>query len=374
MDTSNQREQSAHSIAFHEEQLPLFDAYMTDELDEDERAQVEQHLQSCQECQQLFAGIAHLRHALGMLSETENPSVPARAHPHSSPMLQAVMARIEQGKSRGDHFTADRARQAQTSLRTPSAYSPAALARKRARFTYLSIGAAVFCILLLAGLIITIRGSAIRNASTSSGNRQISVPPPVVWTTQQPMLVQNSAGVFALKEIEITTAKEFRFYYAFKSSHQGTIHVAAVSSLNAGQQPVPLSTTVLSLGTIDDYSIGVIRVQYLDRVGQTIALSITSPEEGSVRWQLTPLKQLVAEPHPEGGGYYGFPIDQHISPAIIWSGPRSGLAGPSQHSMVSLFKNAAGTRYIYLQVDYSGKIAVVTKEQCIQLIGEQNCT
>ena len=278
------------------------------------------------------------------------------------------MARIEQGKNMGDHFTADRVRQAQTSFRTLSAYSPASLARKRARFIYLSIAAAVFCVLLFAGLIIVIR-----NASTS-GNRQISVAPPVVWTTQQPMLVQNSSGVFALKEIEITNTKEFRFYYAFKSSHQGTIHVTAVSSLSTGQQPVPLSTTILSLGTIDDYSIGVIRVQYLDRVGQTIVLSITSLEEGSARWQVAPLKQLVAEPHPEGGGYYGFPIDQHLFPAIIWSGPRSGLVGPSQHSMVSLFMNAAGTRYIFLQVDYSGKIAVITKEQCIQLFGKQNCT
>jgi hypothetical protein len=369
MDTRNQREPSAHSIAFHEEQLPLFDAYMTDELDEDERAQVEQHRQSCQECQQLFAGVAHLRHALGTLSETENPSVPAHARPHSSSMLQAVMARIEQGKNRGDHFTVDHASQAQTSFRTLRANSPAALSRKRVRSIYLSIAAAVFCVLLLGGLIITIR-----NASTSSGNRQISVPAPFVWTTQQPMLVQNSTGVFALKEIEVITAKELYFYYAFKSSHQGTIHVAAVSSLNAGQRPVPLSATVLSLGMIDDYSIGVIRVQYLNRVGQMIALSITSPKEGSVHWQVSPLKQLVAEPHPEGGTYYGFPIDQQIFPAIIWSGPRSGLVGPSQHSMVSLFKNAAGTRYIYLQVNYSGKFAVITKEQCIQLIGEQNCT
>jgi hypothetical protein len=40
MDTRNQRETSAHSIAFHEDQLPLFDAYVTDELDEDERIQV----------------------------------------------------------------------------------------------------------------------------------------------------------------------------------------------------------------------------------------------------------------------------------------------------------------------------------------------
>ena len=259
------------------------------------------------------------------------------------------------------------ARQAHTSLRTLRAYSPAALARKRLRFIYLSSAAAVFCVLLLAGLIITLR-----NASTSSGNRKISVAPAVAWTTQQPMLVQNSAGVFALKEIEITTAKEFRFYYVFASSHRGTIHVAAVSSLKAGQQPISLSATVLSLGMIDHYSIGVIRVQYLDRVGQTITLSITSPEEGSVRWQLTPLKQLLAEPHPEGGGYWGFPVDQHLFPAIILSGPFGGLAEPLQRSMIAFFKNAAGTRYIYLQVDDSGKITVITKERCTQLIG--NCT
>ncbi|HVB74588.1 MAG TPA: hypothetical protein VNE38_13620 [Ktedonobacteraceae bacterium] len=99
MDTSNQREPSAHSMAFHEEQLALFDAYLTDELDEDERAQVEQHRQRCQECQQLFAGVAHLRHALGTLSETKNLAVPEHAHPHSSPVLQAVMARLEEGNN-----------------------------------------------------------------------------------------------------------------------------------------------------------------------------------------------------------------------------------------------------------------------------------
>lgn len=369
MDTRNQKEPSAHSIAFHEEQLPLFDAYMTNELNEDERAQVEQHRQTCPECQQLFAGVAHLRHALGTLTQTENPAVPAHALHNSSPLLADIMAHIEQGKNGGDHFAADRARRAEPSLRTLNAYRPAAVARKRTRLTYLSIAALLFCVLLLTGLIITIR-----NASPIAKNTPISIAPPVVWTTQQPMLVQNSAGVFALKEIEITTAKELRFYYAFTSSHQGTIRATAVSALNAGQQPVSLSTMVLPLGTIDDYSVGVIRVQYLDRVGQTITLSITSPEEGSARWQLTPLKQQMVEPHPEGGSYYGFPVDQHLFPAIIWSGPRSGPAGPSQHSMVSLFKNAAGTHYIFLQVDYSEKIVVITKEQCIQLIGEQNCT
>ncbi|HXR64665.1 MAG TPA: hypothetical protein VN729_01995 [Ktedonobacteraceae bacterium] len=62
------------------------------------------------------------------------------------------------------------------------------------------------------------------------------------------MLVQKSAGVFALKEIEITTAKEFRFYYAFQSSHQGTIHVTAVSSISTGQKsPLALFATVCGL-------------------------------------------------------------------------------------------------------------------------------
>ena len=365
MDTKNQREPSVHSIAFHEEQLPLFDAYVANELDKDEKAQIEQDLQYCQECQQLLAEVAHLRQALGTLSETGKFSVPA--HPHSPQIVHAVLARIEQGKNREDYLATDRARQVKTRLRAPDVYSPALLARKQARSRYLRLGAFVFCVLLLVGLIITIG-----KASTSSRNGQISEPPPVVWIPQQqPMLVQNNAGVFALKEIEIITGKEFRFYYAFQSSHQGTLHVAAVSSLNVGPaQPVTLSTTVLSLGTIGDVSVGIIRVQYLDRVGQTIALRIASPEEGSVSWQLTPLKQQLAEPHPEGGGVEGVTVDQHQFPEIIWSG---GISEPEGQPAVSLFKNATGTRYIFLEVESTGKIITITREQCIQLVGEQNC-
>jgi hypothetical protein len=365
MDTRNQRETSAHSIAFHEDQLPLFDAYVTDELDGDERIQVEQHLQDCQECQQLFVEVTHLRDTLRTPLARGQSSASERARSHSPQMVQAVMASIERKEKREGHFAANGERQTQTFLRKAgtSVFPP----QKRVWPIYLSIGATVLCLLLLVGFILTLH-------PTSSENGQRSVPSPVVWVTQQPLLVQNSAGVFALKEIEITTGREFRFYYAFQSSHQGTIHVAAVSSLRVDQgQSVTLPATVLPLGTIDDVSVGVIRVHYLDRVGQTIALSITSPAEGSVRWQLTPLKQLVAEPSPSGGGYYGLPVDQHIFPEIIWSGPRSGPVGPSQHSMVSLFKNAAGTRYIFLQVDYSGKIAVITREQCTQLVGKQVC-
>ncbi len=95
--------------------------------------------------------------------------------------------------------------------------------------------------------------------------------------------------------------------------------------------------------------------------------------EGGARWQLTPLKQRLAEPHPEGGGFYEFSIDQHLFPDVIWSGPWTGMVGPSQYSMISLFKNAAGTRYIFFEIDYAGKIMVITRERCIQLTGERAC-
>lgn len=365
MGATNQSNSSAHSKAFHEEQLPIFDAYVTNELDPDEKAQIEQQLRSCQECQHLLEEVTRLRHALGTLSETESSSAAGRVISHPQSIVHTVLERIGQEEKRRNSFTTGRARQEQASFHPPSAYHPALLARRRARSIYLSLVAALCCGLLIVGFIIVFRNTS------SSGNKQISVPPPTVWTTrQQSMLVQNSAGIFALKQIEITTKKEFRFYYVFKSSHQGTIHVTAISSLNTGQRqfPVTLSTTVLSLGTIDGISVGVIRLQYLDRVGQTIMLSITLPGEAREHWQLTPLKQLLIEPHPEGGGYYGFPVDQHLFPEIIWSGP---VGGPQ--SMVSLFKNAVGTRYIFLEVDYAGKIVVITREQCIQLVGEQIC-
>ena len=229
------------------------------------------------------------------------------------------------------------------------------------------IGAVVLFLFLLIGLIITIYYAL--DTSTSFRNGQKSVPAPNVWTTQQPVLVQNSAGVFALKEIEVISVKEFHFSYVFKSSHQGAIHVTAVSSVNGGQgQSINLSATVLSLGRIDDFSVGVIRIQYLNRVGQTITLRITSSEEGTANWQLAPLKQLVAEPHPTGGAFYRFPVDQRIFPEIIWSGPWTETVGLS---MVAFFKNAASTRYIFLQEDDTGKITVISREECIRLVGEK---
>lgn len=356
MDTRNHRDSSAHSIAFHEQQLPLFDAYMTNELDEDEKTQVEQHLKSCQECQHLFNEVTHFRYLLGTrLQPAESFTSAQKETTHSSSIIHAVMECIEQKGKKGDH----------------SAPLPTLTARKRVPYTYLRIVAAVLCLFLLVSLLATIQHTL---NTSSSKNGPMSVPAPIVWTTQQSMLVQNSAGVLAIKEIEITTQKEFRFYYVFQSSHQGTIHVTAASSLNTTQtQPIILSATVQSLGIIDGFSVGVIRVHYLDRAGQTIALRITSSGSGNASWQLTPLKQLIAEPHPEGGSFYSFPIDQHLFSEIIWSGPISGVAGPSQQSMVAYFKNAASTHYIFLQVDYAGEVAVITKEECVQLVGAQNC-
>lgn len=355
MDTRNQRNTSAHSAAFHEQQLTLFDAYMTDELDAGERGQVEQSLISCQECKQLFTDVTHLRHALGTLSQSESLPTSEDVHSHSPQMVQAVMTSIEQRKESGNHFTADDEKQAQTFPRVPGV---SITTRKRIRPMSLGIGAAVLCLILLVGFLITL--------PPTSRKGPMSVPGFIPWTIQkQHLLVQNSTGVFALKEIEIITGKEFNFYYVFQSSHQGTIHVTAISSLNAAQaHPITLSATVLPLGTIDNFNVGVIRVQYLDRVNQTITLNITSSSEGSVNWQLTPLKQPTADPHSKGGAFYELAVDQHLFPQIIWFGPSSGIA---------FFKNRAGTHYIFLQVDYFGKIEVITREKCIQLAGEQGC-
>lgn len=364
MDTGNQGARVAHSTAFHERQLSLFDAYTTDELDEAERVQVEQDLHRCQECQRLFTEVTHLRSVLGTFAATENASVPAQVA-HSPRMLQAVLERIGPEKNREKHPTTIQVSQLQTPFHSPREYSPAALAQKRARSISLGIGAALCCVLLLGGLII-----ALRHSLPSAGNRVVA--PRMPWTAQQQsMLAQNSAGIFALKEIEVTTKKEFRFYYAFQSSHQGAVHVVAISSLRTGQeQPLTLSATVLPLGTIDGIAVGVIRVQYLDRVGQTITLTITSPQEGDTRWQLTPLRQQSTEPRPQGGDFYGVSVDQHLFPNIIWSGL---FSIPPGRSMLSLFKNAAGTRSIFLEVDYAGDITVITREQCIQRFDEQMC-
>jgi len=126
------------------------------------------------------------------------------------------------------------------------------------------------------------------------------------------------------------------------------------------------------LGTIDNISVGVIRVQYLDRAYQTITLNITSPSEKSVNWQLAPLKQLLVDPRSKGGAFYGLYVDQHLFPNIIWSGP-SGWPGLPPYSSLAFFKNKADTHYIFLLIDYFGKVEVITREKCIQVVGERGC-
>jgi putative zinc finger protein len=357
MDTRNSKEMFAHSNVFHEQKLALFDAYITSELDEDEKIQLEEHMNGCQECQQLFAEVTRFRQQIGILIETDRLPVPEKEHAYASQITQSVMVHIEQEKKAGS-----REQQTQTHHR---ASAPSTPVRKRTVPLYLRIIAAMLCLFLLTGLIVTLHQN-----TNISGRGAVSVPPPIVWITQQHyMLVQNGTEVFTLKEIEITTQKEIRFYYVFKSSYQKPFHVTADSALSTGQgQNISLSATVQPLGTIDSYDIGIIHVQYLDRAGQTVTLHITSSAMGNVNWHLSPLKQLIAEPHPEGS-FYGFSVDQRLFPAIVWSGP----AGRSEQSQVAFFKASGSAHYIFLQVDYLGKIRVITKEECIQLGGEQNC-
>lgn len=363
MDTSNQRKASVHSNDFHEECLSLFDAYATDELNKDERLHVERNVQECQECQRLLADIIHFRQGLQALSETDSSVVAAQARLYSQPLLQTVMASLEQ-EERQKKEARERV-QTRISFPLRNMYNRALSDRTWRKSIYLSLSAAFCCLIVLAGLITMSRISLPRGKGTNT------MPTPLAWRNQQ-LLIQNSAGVFAIKGTEIISGKEFRFYYAFKSSHHGTIHASAFSTPGAGQSSVSLHTTVLPVGTIDHVSVGIIRVQYMNHVGQTITLNITSPQEGKLSWQISPLKQQFPETNPERSRT-SLIVDQQLFPDVILSGQISPALGSPIR--ISLFRNPTGTQHLFIKEYYdTGKFEVITREQCIQLIGEQLCS
>ena len=355
MATGDSKDTVGYSTTFHEQRLALFDAHIANELNESEKEQVKQHLNSCQECQQLFSEFTRFHNQFETLRETKKLSL-QRAQTYASQITHTVMTRLEQGKDGASEVS-------QTPMRshTTTALIPF---KRRTWSIWLRVITAIACLFLLTSLLVTVYHNV--NTLTPTGKSGTARPLTMAWTTQQQYtLAKNNAGVFALKGIEITVAKEFRFYYAYKWSQKSTLSIVALSTQQG--KDVTLSATMQPLGVVDGYSIGVIHVQYLDRVNQTIILHILSQARENVRWQLSPLKQIQTEPHPEGGGYYELSIEQKLLSEIVWSG-----SVPGGKSMTAFFTNKTSTHYLFLRLNYMGEVKVITKEEYLQLSGKQN--
>jgi len=353
----------SHSVDVHKAIVYLLDSYITDELEQDEREDVKQHIASCSKCRQQLTEIIQARKLItkliddGQYEMNKDATLLPQDH-NSSWLSDAVLAKIdsdERGKQSMEQKQTVKAQQ--DHLRTKAFY------RKRTWTLGFGIFAAVSFIALL---IVSLTGAF---NMTPRGN---AVPAPQVWTLQQGQtLVQNTGGTFALKYIEITP-QEFRLFYALNSPYQGTLHVEAVSYLVSAPKTIThLAATVQPLGQLSTFKIGVIHMPRLNQAKQIVSLQITLLTRNTPSWHIAPLKQLINEPH--NGSRYSFSINPKELPNIT-------LYGPIMQEQVAFFKDTSlgkptsSPSRIFLRLDDPTIVAIITQAEYLTIAGKQNFT
>lgn len=354
------------SYSPHEKIILLLDAYSTDELEDDEQEAVEQHLVSCRECQNLLATVHHFRGLSSRLSAHDRPndwdgeSVLMSHDDLSSGIADRVLNEITAKNE-------ERMRQ-QPIAEIPQNHLSAKNTLRRWNWrTSLPAIAAVLCVALLAGSLLL---ALTYFHQPSSG--PASQPPALNWERYQgQFLAQNTEGTFSIKYMDITN-REFRFFYAFRSHHGGIPNVEVVSYPASNPGAVTkLVTTVQSLGYLDGFNVGVVHARGLNRVGQIIALQITPLGKNTPTLRLAPLKQLLNYSFDSTRIYEGFPIEQTGLPGIFWY-------GPVKMEQVAFFKNTVSNppgghaTYIFVRLDDSIVVKVITQEEYLAIAGQQN--
>jgi hypothetical protein len=242
---------------------------------------------------------------------------------------------------------------------------------------------------VILSLVLTFALSAC--GAASSPGVVVGVPPDV-W---QPApsgqgFASGSAGAIALKWLEYTP-QQFRLYYVFKPSDQGTqastpaqpvaLQVTGSASLPGSPTTpaIPLPVTSQTLGQIGAYTIGAIHIgrfdhtgQPVNRAGQIITVAITPSLPGAATWRLSPIHQLIVEPHAQTarGGLGAYPDGL---PEAQWS-------PPVQAQLVSYVKvilpgqPVADRSYVFVRSDDWVKVQVISKAQYIALAGGENFT
>ncbi|MEO6888715.1 MAG: hypothetical protein ABI456_05985 [Ktedonobacteraceae bacterium] len=225
--------------------------------------------------------------------------------------------------------------------------------------------------LLAACLLLT--GCLTQQDHPSSDNGQgKGSPRPTVWVLQpQQTLRQSPQGTFYLPFIRITP-RELQFFYAFSAHKHGKLHVEAASTAaSTSTASTPLATTLQPLGQIEEFSISVLHIAYLDRAGQFITLRITLPGESSPTWSLSPLQQIIKEPLP-GDAFYAFPSqDPGAFPPIAMELPLGkGRAGYVRKatSMLPLSRRS----YVFFQAADASQVRVLTKAEYLSLTGTKS--
>lgn len=331
----------------HELMPALLDAYLTKELDPAEVGQVEQHLQDCSVCQQLLNEIESMRKQFARLTvhdvdeqyQQERERQPLRL---ADMVMKTIFTERKEGKHMQHRFE-----------------------KLRTRRWGISVGIAVaLCAILMS---IFILPAYINRRSTGSPTRS-SVPLILsqYWLIKNNQMTLKTKDVtFAIKNIDISH-QEFRFFYALKSPQKVSLH--AVSLINQ-TEAIPLATHDQILGTLGAYTIGVLHVHRIDRVGQVITIQITFQGMPTVQHLASLQQGQLVDKNPNTR--VNFSVDQEQLADIIWF-------GPLRDQQVAFFKSASTSRsgsssdHIFLRLDNPITVITISKEQYLAIAGPEN--
>ncbi|GHO88666.1 anti-sigma factor family protein [Dictyobacter formicarum] len=325
----------------------LLDAYSAAELVENEKSLVAHHLESCQQCQRELDDISRL-HSLLKLPDVDIQAATLKGYSTMpeykrgiSDLADSVLDRLAQQDQEDAAIKAlPSIGQSQQAHPTASRHT---LARRKRWPRLLALVAAAMCVAVLSVLCIPPISQFISTNTHNGAGGVMKQQAPIIWRVHQDQTVaRHGQDVFALLFASVVNEREFVLFYAFRTSHPGmSPQVKVVSTLPAQPgESITIPDRVQALGSVGDFAIGVIHVQMPDRLGQSITLQGTFPDQATP-WHLTILDQNSKLP-PVSNQPYGasmFYIDPKSLPEITQVYP---FMNPSTEE-----KNTTGDNHLW---------------------------
>lgn len=243
----------------------------------------------------------------------------------------------------------------------------------------------LWSLLTLIGAMTLALSIALNACGGASSVTQVVGAPPDVWDA--PPVGQDfasgPAGAIALKWSDFTP-QQFRIYFVFRPSkqvdapsHPIALRITASSSLasHPATPPVPLAATIQTLGQIDEYTVGVMHIEHLNRADQLVTLAITPSLVGAATWRLSPIHQRIYEPHAQTAtGVFGAYSDGLPEAQWHWPVVLQGELELSYVKVVLPGQPVANHSYVFVRSDSSANVQVMSKAQYIALAGADNFT
>jgi hypothetical protein len=360
----------------HQTTMVLLDGYATDILTAQEKKGVEQHLTSCQECQCALRDISRLHTFIGLPDTVI----------HASQLYEAsTLPMYKRGISRLADSVLDTIAQTNREEATPTSNPPIAQWRPsrltKSHSKKIRIG------LLVGGVATSICAIALGilwlAAMRAHGSQTQTTAYAGTWLLHQDQtpVIQQGQNVFAVEYVPIMDNRDFDFIYAYRSSQpEAPPHVNVISMIpGQATSSITINSTVQPLGMLGDFEIGEIHAHMPNRVGQSIIVQGTFPDQ-TTPWHLTICDQNVAfssTAPPYMGTEGGLLADQGKEPEVTahWSNYLGGI-GKSQYRVsnthgythiVGLIsftltpqpKMPTTTAQMYVRMDYLWKDAIV---------------